>query len=276
MADRIDFTKTLTSGVKAVGNELLRSTGLGAFTDSMKKALRLGNNIRGGGNKVLPKFDVKFDGEKDFRAKIIVPTEYLENYPFTKGKSNELAWIGGVIFPYTPVISQDYSANYNSFNPTHSNNSLYFYKNSTPGPISVSGKFTVQNESDAYVWIATVHLLRTLTKMKFGGDNDAGLPPPVCRFSAYGSMQYNKVPVVISSVKVELPDSVDYYATGNSSNAQFNFDTAQADNGSIMVPTISTISVVLMPMYSREELLGLSHVDGNIGASPLNRQKGYL
>jgi hypothetical protein len=214
-----------------------------------------------------------FVGDKEFRAIITVPVDMLGGTAFGADRGlpgqSALYNLNGIYFPYTPTISQEYSASYNTLNPTHSNYSLYFYKHSTPGPITVSGKFTVQNDDDAHQWLGTMHLLRALTKMRFGTDVNAGAPPPVCRFSAFGDLQYKNVPVVIQSFKIDLPDSVDYYATKQEGKGAY-------DGIANMVPTSSALTVTLLPMYSRQELLGVSHVNDYVNGSPNLRQRGYL
>ena len=60
--------------------------------------------------------------------------------------------LGELVFPYTPTISYDSQAVYGSVNPVHSNYTQYFYKNSQVGNISVTGKFTVQNEKEGALW----------------------------------------------------------------------------------------------------------------------------
>lgn len=202
---------------------------------------------------------------KDFRAKLIVPPNYLV-------QMRSASSVQSIIFPYTPSISQEYKADYTKLNPTHSNYGLYFYKSSDPGSISVAGKFTVQNNDEAYVWLTVTNTLRALTKMKFGGDSDAGLPPPVCRFNAYGEQQYRNVPVVVTSFKVELPDNVDYYATNNEDNLN-----VESTPDGVMVPTLSTITLNLLPVYSRQELLGVKQVDDYLQQPDKNlRRRGYL
>lgn len=273
MSDELDQRKSEGTGVLTeLGNSFLKATGLGPVLDGIK-SIRLGR-VKPTAQLPTPNFDVKFEGEKDFRAKIIVPFEYFRegNYPFTWGKKLELVDNKGIIFPYTPTITQDYSANYNSFTPTHSNYALHFYKSSSPGPITVAGKFTVQSDKDAFAWIATTHLLRSIMKMRFGRDSNAGVPPPVCRFNAFGDMQYKNVPVVIQNFRVDLPEGVDYYATQSIDTG----DGAALELGGTMVPVISTITVTMLPMYSREELLDKKLVEDYIGASPNLRQKGYL
>lgn len=201
----------------------------------------------------------------DLRVKIRVPDDYLTQ--FTSGSSfGELSALGGIIFPYTPTISFEHKAEYNTQSPTHSNYAINFYKNSSVGDISISGKFTVQNESDALAYISTIHLLRALTKMRFGGplapsagggrgtavnyaDSDSGAPPPVCRLDAYGAFMLKNVPIVITSFKNDLPDSIDFYTLNSNVASPFGYTS---------VPTVSTIAVTCKPMYSRAEMQSMS------------------
>jgi hypothetical protein len=202
--------------------------------------------------------------ESDLRVRIRVPGDYLTK--FTSGTTNgsELSALGGIIFPYTPQISFEHKADYSSQTPTHNNYAIHFYKNSSVSDISINGKFTVQNEKDAIVYLSTIHLLKALTKMRFGGtsnagagrgggssaDPDSGAPPPVCRLDAYGDFMLKNVPVVITSVRTEWPDGIDFYTlSGNSKNSPFNQTS---------VPIISTIAVVCKPVYSRAEMQAMS------------------
>jgi hypothetical protein len=189
----------------------------------------------------------------DLRVKIRVPTNYLTNS--TSGINKELSKLGGIIFPYTPSISYEHKADYTSQTPTHSNFAVYFYKNSSISAITITGKFTVQNDTDAGVYLATVHLLRALTKMRSGGrtgDADSGAPPPVCRLDAYGDAMLANVPVAITSFRLELADNVDYYNLG---------PEAAAIYGQASVPTLSTITLSCIPMYSRQEMQDYSVTD---------------
>lgn len=200
---------------------------------------------------------------KDLRVKLRVPPDYLVGP--SAGPANIIQKNGGILFPYTPTISLDNQASYATQNPLHSNFPLYFYKNSSVGPIQVTGKFTVQNEFEGAVLLGTIHLLRSLIKMKFGDDPDAGSPPPVCRFDAYGDYMLNNVPVSIASWRHELPDGVDYIAVGRPGSPMIY--------GHSMVPVLSTISLTLNVMYSRREML--AH---NVGAwnSGNLRGRGYI
>lgn len=203
----------------------------------------------------------KWAGVNDLRVILRVHRDYLT------GKSSPLANIGGVLFPYTPQISYDNQANYASVNPLHSNYTQYFYRHSAITAIQINGKFTVQNEKDAVIWLATQHLLRSLTKMRFGEDVNAGSPPPVCRLDGYGDYQLANIPVAVQSFKFELPDGVDYIKTdGKNPKVPSPFATT-------LVPTVSTLNLTLIPIYSRKEIQNYS-VDKFISGSLAG--KGFL
>jgi hypothetical protein len=163
------------------------------------------------------------------------------------------------MFPYTPQISYESAASYTPVNPVHSNFTQQFYKNSSVGNITISGKFTVQNEKEGAIYCAVIHLLRSLTKMRFGNEPNAGSPPPVCRLDAFGDYMLSNVPVVITSVKFDLPDSVDYIQVPM-------YKTT-------LVPTISTITLGLAIMYSRQEMQDFTVRDWRSGSL---KGQGYL
>ena len=207
---------------------------------------------------------VSWSGEQDFRARIKVPEEYITDY--TRGANYELGNIGGIIFPYTPSISFDISANYGNMSPAHSNFTFYSYRNSQVGAITVSGRFSVENDKDSMIYLSTVNLLRSLTRMKFGNDANAGAPPPVCRLFAYGDYMLNNVPVVISNFKQDFPSDVDYYRLDSS--VEYN------SFGQNFIPVMSTLSVTLLPMYSRAEQATFG-VDSYINNNSLHT-KGFI
>ena len=210
------------------------------------------------------------DINQDMRVKIRVPNNYLTE--LTQGPANELRNLKGIIFPYTPSLSIEHKADYAPQAPMHSNYAIYFYQRSSVSPINISGKFTVANESEAAIYIATVHLLRALTKMRSGGptgDADSGSPPPVCRLDAYGTFMLQNVPVAISSFKIDLPDNVDYYTLGKKTGSPTNSTYEMT-----AVPVVSTISVTCIPMYSRDEMQKFS-VTQWLGDKYV-RKAGYL
>ena len=196
----------------------------------------------------------------DNRVRIRVPQSYITE--LTRGFAGSLSNLGGIIFPYTPSISYEHKADYSNVPVMHSNFALNFYQRSYVTNIGISGKFTVQDDTEANTYLSTVHLLRALTKMLSGGEANSGSPPPICRLDAYGDFMLKNVPVAISSFKIELPDGVDYYTSNLTP-----FDGTS-------VPVISTIALTLIPMYSRAEMQKFTVSnwlnDANI------RKSGYL
>jgi hypothetical protein len=181
--------------------------------------------------------------DKDLRVKLRIPSKYFKNLTLP------LSTFEGIIFPYTPSIQYEFKADYGNVNPMHSNFPVNFYQRSSFGPINISGKFSVQNETDARIYVATMIMLRAITRMRFGGaragDSDSGAPPPVCRLSGYGSSMLDNVPVVVTNYRVEYPDSIDY----------FPVDITNGDRNEITsVPVVSTIALTCLPMYSRDEM----------------------
>lgn len=191
--------------------------------------------------------------KEDLRVTIRVPAMYRSPDPRIPS---------GIMFPYTPQITVEHKADFVPQNPLHTNYTLNFYKSSSVSDISIQGLFTVQNDNDAIQYLAAVHLLRALTKGRFGGtDQFRGSAPPICRLMAYGEYMLKNVPVSVASFKQDLPSDVDYYYLASSSL------------GSAMVPTRCTISVVCKLMVSRSEMLTAS-VDSWL--SGVSRKAGLL
>jgi len=161
----------------------------------------------------------------------------------------------GVVFPYTPQIQVQHTATYQPQKLTHNNYTSYFYENSSVEPISISGEFTVQNINEGQYLLAAIYFFRSCTKMFAGLDPEAGNPPPLLYLNGYGQYYLPNVPCVLTSFSHTMPSDVDYMdipepaATnyGNSYNPQF---TAYRNN-STRLPTSSTISLTVQPVYSR-------------------------
>jgi hypothetical protein len=219
-----------------------------------------------GGVKTAPSAaTAQWAGAKDLRVKLRVPSQFIAG-PAEGPPSPKVGIIkqnGGILFPYTPQISMTNQANYATNTPLHSNYPLYFFKNGVVGPIQITAKFTVQNEYEGAVLLGIIHLLRSLTKMKFGNDPDAGSPPPVCRLDAYGDYMFYNVPVAVASWRHDLPDNVDYITVGRTSKLY----------GTSMVPVLSTITLDLNIMYSRQEMLAYNTKQWLAGDLKF---KGYL
>ena len=177
----------------------------------------------------------------------------------------------GVFWPITPAVIVQNSANYNPLAQTHSNYPFQAYQNSQVDTISIVGEFPVQNSEDAKHWIATVKFLRTMSKMAFGKSEDLkdlkGSPPPIMHLSGYGDHVYDKVPVVINQFSVELRPGIDYISTNQQSQSSRAIGVDKFDNyvldenkieDSSWAPTISTISCMVTPVYSRDTVKNFS------------------
>ena len=175
-----------------------------------------------------------------------------------------LSLTDGVIFPYTPKIDTTYSADYESYNLTHTNYTGYFYKSSHVAPINISCDFTAQTQSEADYLLAVIHFFRTVTKMFYGQDQApvAGTPPPLCYLNGYGAYQFNQMPVLVSSFSYNLPDNVDYVRAGSN-----QYSGGQVSLASIKNSTPSTQGGIFNAVASRLLNSGLSGLSSLFGSS---------
>jgi hypothetical protein len=262
--------------------------GLGGLigTQLLRRALTKGANLP---PPPAPQLTfIKSDGTTqavDTRVKIEVPSDYFASPVMTGSDGTggvgvpELGGFGaiglgmmkGIIFPYTPSIQFEHKATYASQSPTHSNFTQYFYQHSSVSPIVISGKFSVENDNDAMFLLMTIHLLKSITKMRQGSDINAGAPPPVCTLSGYGNFMLDGIPVVITSFKHELPESVDYFTAYKNSDPPV---AVWFKNNS--VPVVSSITVTCNPIYSRSQISKFSPkswIDGEYNQA--GRSQGY-
>lgn len=128
------------------------------------------------------------------------------------GILSPLAETDGVIFPYTPQIQVQYTANYDQTDITHSNYKIYQYRNSNVDSVSLTGDFTAQDTFEANYLLAVIHFFRSITKMFYGQDQNPnrGTPPPLCYLYGLGTFQFNNHPLVITSFNYTLPNDCDY------------------------------------------------------------------
>jgi hypothetical protein len=188
--------------------------------------------------------------ETDWRVKLSIPV----NYP-TDTLLSPLVETGGLVFPYTPTILIQHTANYNSLQPIHTNYPFYNYQSSQIEDIVITGDFFCENAKDAQYWVAMLHYLRSVTKMSYGQSPDTGSPPPVVRLNGYGEFVFPNVPVVIRNFTVDLPADVDYIKT------QLVDEVSEAADGSLEVngpvtwaPVQSQVAVTVVPVYSRAKV----------------------
>tara|TARA_B100000424_G_scaffold271463_1_gene274265 strand:+ start:789 stop:1604 length:816 start_codon:yes stop_codon:yes gene_type:complete len=154
-----------------------------------------------------------------------------------------------LVFPVNPAITMNHTANYSEIHPVHSNYSFPQYTNSRTEDITISGEFPVQNEKDGQYWVAAIHFCRSVSKMFYGDTSNKGAPPPILKLNGYGQFVLNNVPVVLVNFMSDMPKDVDYIKTpvfaGNGLEVGLKYN---------WVPTLSTITLTLRPVYSRTKV----------------------
>jgi len=175
----------------------------------------------------------------------------------------------GVVFPYTPQVTVTHTASYTPVELTHSNYKHYAYNFSEVAAISLNATFTVQNVNEGQYLLAVIYFFRSCTKMFFGADPMAGNPPPIVYLNGYGQYYLPNVPCVVTSFSHTMPPECDYIdipepaATNKGYNPQFqNYRL-----NSTRMPTTSTVTLSLQPVYSRyAQSQGFSLADFSAGA----------
>ncbi len=157
-------------------------------------------------------------------------------------------------WPFTPQVTVNYTANYESIHTPHTNMATPMYNNSNVTDITVSGEFVANTVADANYVYAVIHFLKSATKSFNYADPEAlrGAPPPVMNVNYLGKGGFKNFPCVLTAVNINYPKEVDYVSTG--------FEGATTPNS--MVPAECTISVSLMPAYSRALLSGDTDKEG--------------
>ena len=232
-----------------------------------------GAGIRG--ESRLNRTQAKWSGRgstRDWRVRLDIPQGsplegfFFDNNPLMMPLRNESGG-GGMFWPLTPSMVIQHTASYNAMEQVHSNYPHYAYENSQVDQFNIIGEFPVQNSDDARHWVATINFLRTATKMFFGSeqglDGLKGNPPPILHLSGYGDHMFNKVPVILKTFNVELRSGIDYISTSQSDVYRTNSNVDKQDfdyqrENPTWAPTISLISVLVTPIYSRNKVRDFS------------------
>jgi hypothetical protein len=157
-----------------------------------------------------------------------------------------LAATNGVIFPYTPSIDTSYTANYDKTDLTHSNYRGYFYKSSSINDVNIRGTFTAQDTREAQYLLAVIHFFRSVTKMFYGQDGEAGTPPPLVYLSGLGQYQFNNHPCVVTSFTYNLPTDVDYIRANGFNNIGLNMENRRTQSsGPAIGGSLGTVVAIL-------------------------------
>jgi hypothetical protein len=250
--------------------KIVKNVGTGILNRTVGRLF--GSGITGNSNHIR-RATARWSGRaenEDWRVKLTVPTNGAALNDFFDFENNPLmqplAGINGMFWPLTPSMVIQHSANYNALAQTHSNYPFQAYQNSQVDSLNIIGEFPVQNQQDAKHWVATVNFLRTATKMFFGSDQDKlkGNPPPILHLSGYGDHMFQKVPVVLNSFNVELRAGIDYISTRQNESGYTTARTRERmglpelEKNQTWAPTLSNISVLVTPIYSRESIKNFS------------------
>lgn len=239
---------------------------------------------------------------------------------------------GGLIFPYTPQITMNSSAKYNTISTVHTNYNFQAFQSSDPGSITITAPMNVEDQTQGIYWVAAMHYLRSLTKMFAGLDPKAGNPPPIVFLNGYGNYVFKNIPVVVTQFQATLDDKCDYIGVpvvgsmagaiegitesvgsmadslggaAGSIGGALGFDTSgisgaldtvsgiaggvgqiaslagslglggSTSGGVTHVPTKSTFTVTLQPVYSRSSVRKFS-LDRFVAGGYLNNSFGYM
>lgn len=167
---------------------------------------------------------------------------------------------GGVIFENTPSISVVYTSSYTAYELAHSNYELNAYQKSSISDFQITAaRLTSETREKADYTLAVMQFFRTFTKMNYGqNDPDAGLPPRIMNFSAYGEYMFKDVPVAVRNYTISLQENVDYVQT--------SFNT--------QVPLIVDINIILTYMPTPSNIKREFSLNSFANGSLI--KKGYL
>lgn len=248
--------------------KIIKNVGQGIFNKTLARLTGAGIST----DSKIVQSQAKWSGrsdKKDWRVRLQIPNAATAIYDsiLANNKLMEpLLDARGIFWPLTPAVVIQHSANYNALGQTHSNYPFQAYQNSQVDSFNIIGEFPVQNSEDAKHWVATVNFLRTITKMYFGKEQSLkGNPPPIMHMSGYGDHMFNKVPVVVNTFNVELRPGIDYIST---KQTQTGYTAGRVDpqlaaaveegTSQTWAPTLSNISVLVTPVYSRDSIKNFS------------------
>ena len=199
--------------------------------------------------------------KNDRRARLSPRAAVFDQLISANGIMKPLGETYGMMFPTTPTISETMEVNYDSYDMTHGLMPIQAYKSGAAKVLTVTGTFFAQTDVEARYCLACIHFLRSFSKMNFGeNDPNAGTPPPILIFNAYGDAAFHNLPVIISQASLDWPNDVDYINTSSNvaaSSSSLQYQTNSSAQSSMSarstdtmiadgwVPSKFTISVTL-------------------------------
>jgi hypothetical protein len=166
--------------------------------------------------EALRKNNYGFSLKQDTKVRLFAPRGKEDSVYGYADKFNNILTIlhstQGIVFPYTPTITESQSAEYAQTQLVSSNQDYYAYKTTGSTKINVTGDFILETQYDGEYMLAVIHFMRVITKSHFGKRDTAkaGLPPPILHLSAYGKYMYDHLPVILASRNITFDHDIDY------------------------------------------------------------------
>jgi len=180
----------------------------------------------------------------------------------TQGHSLQLKTPTILNFPFTPTISVIQSANYSSYDLTHTNFQQRAFENSSNMDLNITAPMLVRNEEEAlYIYNASL-FLRSAMKMTFGQDANPGMPPPVLRFYSHGI--YENVPCMIRDFTWNLDSDIDYVEIEDPKNKK------KIMRIPVMNMFVLSLTTTYSPKSIRENFSVQEYLKGNL------KDQGYV
>ena len=176
-----------------------------------------------------------------------------------------LSQTSGLMFPYTPQIQITQQVDYGKQDFVHSNWNYYYYSRTPNAEISISGKFTVQNQTEGAYAIAAIQFLRGVSKMNFGqNDQQKGLPPPMLQLSGYGDYMFNKVRVFVKTHSYTFDENMDTVVVSVNGG------------GKVRLPAVFTLSVTLVTQPTVKMMRTAFSLDDYRSGALLQKGAGFF
>ena len=266
IAADISGTLNKLTGGNLAGGLMKAAAGIGAAAGMLNNVLSLKRGVN------IPKdaqtyasqgeaIQLNTGSADDWRVRINCQSWNVFNSPLFQ----DLKDTGGVVWPYMPSITVSTKAEYTPIPITHGNYAQYSYKNSVVDDITISGEFSCETNAEGAYWIAATTFFKTATKMFFGESPLAGNPPIICTLSGYGARIFENVPIIIKSFSVDFKDDINYIRCDPFDNGKYTW-----------VPTLSTITVVVAPVYTRQGLRKFNLQDYARGRMSADGGVGYI
>ena len=153
------------------------------------------------------------ENRDDSRTKVSLKIK--SGHPFSLGGMlAPLLSGGGVVFPYTPTVQVGHTANYGTYDITHTQYQPNYYVSTQSPSINLTANFTANDLEEAAHTAAAIQFFKACTKGDFGEQrrSTAGTPPPILSLRTYGnnSLHAQNTPVIIRSFNYTLPEDVNY------------------------------------------------------------------